>query len=63
MSQTEEGTEPFLFARFLFRQFVEPVGNIAQEHLVLKIELVIKIGAQTVFLRQSILRHHDDRSL
>jgi hypothetical protein len=52
-----------LFARFLFRQLIQPVDDVAQEKFVLEIELVIEIGAQAVFQRLPVLRHHDDGRL
>src|SRR6266853_4312290 len=46
-----------------FRDLVQTTNNVAQQKFVLKVELVIKIRPQPVFMCLPILRHHDDWGL
>src|SRR6266446_7300628 len=52
-----------LFPRLLFCELVQPMNDVAQEELVLEVQLIIEVSSEPIFLRLPVLRHDNDWSL
>src|SRR5438874_7037904 len=44
----------------LLLELVQPMNDVAQEELVLEVQLIIEISSESIFLRLPVLRHDDD---